>query len=126
METKALVNPVPIRSNADDADILFAKTVTVTNGAVTYFYNANAPFAFDIIWFSAYNTSADGGTLTLYDGNTAIISSIVMTASDKYCSYGVSIDDAYNSVAASGTVECHQPGHSPSVDCVATIWCRKT
>ena len=123
METTPLVNPTPIQTNADDATIAFLKTVTVSDGATEFFYNANAPFAFKILWFSATNTSADGGTLTFHDGSN-VICDITLGAVDKETGHVTSIDDAYSTIAKGGTVKCYEAGGG-FIDCLATIYCIK-
>ena len=113
-------------SNAiSNLDVLMANTpvvftVDIVNGADTFAFNANAPFAFDVADAWSVNQSADGGTWKITDGTNDIIPAITVAASDKDIDRGVQVDDAYNSIAKNGTLKVVATG---GLDCQVCISC---
>lgn len=95
-------------------------TVDIVDGADAFAFDANAPFAFDVVDAWSVNQSVDGGTWKITDGTNDIVPAVTVAASDKDIDRAVQVDDAYNGVAENGTLKVVATG---GLDCQVCISC---
>lgn len=110
--------------------IPFVIAFAVTNqAAAVNIFNANAPFAFDVIDIYSVATSADGGTWKLNNGaagaGTDICNAVTVAASDTDIDRAVNINDAAQHIAASGSLSV-VPDGGGAMDIMLYVTCIRT
>lgn len=114
-------------SNAiSQMDVLMANTpvvftVDIVDGADTFAFDANAPFAFEVVDAWSVNQSADGGTWKITDGTNDITPALTVAASDTDIDRAVKVDDAYSSIAKNGTLKVVATGSLDSKVCISCV-----
>jgi len=88
---------------------------TLTAGSTVQIHNADAPFKYRVIDAWGIAKSGDGGTWKITNGTNDIIDAVSVGA-DKATSYASCIDDAYNEIAASGSLSVVGDGALADVD----------
>ena len=99
----------------------FVLTATLTAGNIVQIHNSNAPFKYRIIDAWSIAKSADGGTWKLTDGTNDITDVVTVTGTDKTIDKAGTIDDAYNEIAANGSLSA--VGDGANADCDVYVLC---
>jgi len=89
---------------------------TLTAGSTVQVHNANAPFKYEIIDAWSVAKSTDAGTWKLTNGANDITNAVAVTATDKTINRAGTIDDAYNQIAAAGSLSVVGDGSLADVD----------
>jgi hypothetical protein len=95
------------------ADVSGAETVTIWDGA--------APRNCKVIDAWSINTGAGGGTWKVTDGTNDIISQVTTAASDTDIDRAADVDDAYNEIAADGTLAVVSTGATMAATVYITL-----
>lgn len=90
-------------------------TATLTAGSTVAVHNVNAPFKYRIVDAWSIATSADGGTWKITDGTHDISNTVTVTGTDKTINRAGTLDDAYNEIAADGSLSV--VGDGANADC---------
>lgn len=96
----------------------FLLTATVTGAGTVQIYNANCPTKLQILDAWIICTDANAGTLKLTDGTNDITNAITHGTTDKAIVRAGTIDDAYNTIAAGGTLNAVAATGGASIVCV--------
>lgn len=98
----------------------FILTATLVAGNTVVIHNANAPFKYRIINAWGFQTSADGGTVTIKNGTNTVINFQALSAADKEFVYINDLNDAYQDVAVNGSLSVVG---AAGADCIVYIEC---
>lgn len=79
-------------------------SATLVSGNTVSIHNADAPYKYQIVDAWSVAKSADGGTWKLDNGTNDITNAVTVTGTDKTRNGVTTIDDAYYTIAASGTL----------------------
>lgn len=80
-------------------------TATVVGGNTITIHNVDAPYKYRVLDAHSIAQSADGGTWKVTDGTNDIIPAVTVTGTDKAINRAASVDDAYYTISASGTLK---------------------
>ena len=108
-------------SDASAGAVPFILQAAIAAGATVAIHNADAPFKYRVIDAWSIATSADGGTWKITDGTNDITDTVTVAASDKDIDRVGTVDDAYNEIAASGSLSV--VGDGATLDAIVYINC---
>lgn len=103
------LDPVAAPSAGDGSDSVynlpFLIQANMSNLSAAFsIYSSNAPFKFKILDAWSVNKSGDGGTWAIDDGTNTIVAAVTVAANDTDIDRAATIDDAYATIAASGSL----------------------
>jgi len=110
-----------LKNYSSEGGVLFCFTATLVAGNTVQIHNADSPFKFEIIDAWAINKSADGGTWKLTDGTNDITDAVACGGTDKSLTWAGTVDDAYNTISASGSLSV--VGDGSLADCKVFVRC---
>jgi hypothetical protein len=87
-----------------DGGITVVFTATLTAGNTVAIHTADAPFKYRVIDAWSVAVSADGGSWKLTNGTNDISNTVTVTGTDKTINRAGTLDDAYNQIAAAGSL----------------------
>lgn len=111
--TDGVISSAKIATSANGAGVPVVVTYDVTTGAASIkIFNANAPYKFEVLDVIVQPRGAStNGTIKITNGTNDITDAMVC-AVDKTMVRATTIDNAYSTIAASGTLEIVCAGDS--------------
>jgi hypothetical protein len=104
---------------SDDGGVTVVFEAAVSNGNTVAIHNADAPFKYRVIDAWSVASSADGGSWKLTNGTNDISDTVNVTGVDKAVDRAGTLDDAYNEIAADGSLSV--VGDGTLTDCQVYI-----